>query len=148
VAIEKRKSKSSPTGYAYRVRYPDIRNPGRLASETFWRYEDAQAFDANWKVERRKGALALLDAGKERLGDYILDDWGEAWKKAAGRGLQSQKTRKTKREVLKLIDAHILRANGDGSEGWATSSWLGCSGLAVAARRSWTVLTWSVRARR
>ena len=124
MAIEKRPSKRSPTKFAYRVRYPDPASPGRLLSQTFDNPTDAGTFNAHWKVEQRKGSLALLDAGKERLGDYILDDWLIAWRRAPGRGGQNQKVRKTAREVVKLVDAHILRADENGVWARDAIAWL------------------------
>jgi integrase len=125
MAIEKRASKRSRSGFTYRVRYPDPRREGRWASETFDDYNDAESFDALWKVERRRGRLAMLDAGTELVGDYTLE-WFEAWMRSPGKG-SATKAKKTIREKERVIDSYILafERNGAGAR-WGRDSiaWL------------------------
>jgi integrase len=112
VAIERRYSARLKAD-VYRVRYPDARRPGHWLSATFPSFEDANAFDAQWRVKQRSGRLAELDAGKELLGDYVIE-WLKVW--ARGRAP------KTVREQVGIIDRLILEMSGDdwskGSLAW------------------------------
>jgi len=60
-------------GFAYRVRWRYA--SGRWGSRTFARKSDADAFDSKVKVEKRKGDLADLDAGKQRIEKFIAEWW-------------------------------------------------------------------------
>lgn len=112
MAIEKRPSRRNPSGFQYRVRYPDPIRPGRLLSETFDNEKDARDFDSLWRVKSRAGALHELDAGKQLLGNYLLDDWLPVWKKG--------KSVKTRREQDRIINRLILEADARGQ--WAKGS--------------------------
>jgi integrase len=125
MAIEKRASKRSKTGYTYRVRYPDPRRAGHWLSATFDEFNDAETYDANWRVEQRKGRLGMLDAGTELVGDYTLE-WLEAWMRLPGKG-SATKAKKTIRETARLVDRYILAMEGkDGDADWGRDSiaWL------------------------
>lgn len=60
------------SGARYRVRWRDER--GELRSRTFTKRADASVWDAKVKLAKRQGELEQLDAGKERLTDF-LDVW-------------------------------------------------------------------------
>jgi integrase/recombinase XerD len=125
VAIEKRPSKRSRTGHVYRVRYPDPRRAGKWLSATFDNYNDADTYDANWRVEQRKGRLGMLDAGTELLGDYV-NEWLAAWMRSPGKG-SATKAKKTVREARRHIDRYIHQMEGDGEdEDWGRDAiaWL------------------------
>jgi integrase len=125
VAIEKRASKRSKSGHVYRVRYPDPRRVGHWLSATFDDADDAEVYDANWRVEQRKGRLGMLDAGTELVGDYTRE-WLEAWARSPGKG-SSKKAKKTIRETFRLVDRYILEMDGKGVDAdWGRDSiaWL------------------------
>jgi integrase len=125
VAIEKRASKRSRTGHVYRVRYPDPRRGGKWLSATFDNFSDAETYDANWRVEQRKGRLGMLDAGTELVGDYVRE-WLRAWSRSPGKG-SATKARKTVREAGRHIDRYILQMEGYGDAAdWGRDSiaWL------------------------
>jgi integrase len=125
VAIEKRASKRSPSGYTYRVRYPDASRPGHWLSQTFDDYNDAIVADANWRVEQRKGRLGMLDAGTELVGDYT-GEWLRAWVRSPGKGSPT-KAKKTIRETMRIVNRYILAMEGKGEDAdWSRDSiaWL------------------------
>jgi integrase len=56
----------------WRVRW---RPHGRNRARTFSKRRDAADFDAELRRHRRAGALALIDAGTETLGQYVTGTW-------------------------------------------------------------------------
>lgn len=63
-------------GHVYRVRWWD--ESGRKRSKTFDRKRDADAYEAKVKVAKRRGDLADLDAGKQKLLSFV-DEWWELY---------------------------------------------------------------------
>lgn len=114
MAIERRHSPRLKAD-VYRVRYPDVRRPGRWLSATFDNYDDAATFDAQWRVKQRAGRLGELDAGKDRLGDYI-GTWLKVWMKG--------RAPKTVREAFGTIDRLILELDDDGEWSKTSLAWL------------------------
>jgi integrase-like protein len=60
-------------GHAYRVKWRD--DHGRQRSKTFPLKRDADAYEAKIKLAKRQGDLGELDAGRERLEDFIAEWW-------------------------------------------------------------------------
>ena len=60
-------------GFAYRVRWKN--EAGRWYSKTSARKSDADAYDAKVRLSKRKGDLDDLDAGKQRLRDFVAEWW-------------------------------------------------------------------------
>jgi integrase len=56
----------------WRVRW---RQHGHNRARTFSTKRDASDFDAEVRRQRRAGGLALLDAGSETLGEYVIGTW-------------------------------------------------------------------------
>jgi integrase len=81
----------------YRVRWRD--QAGRNRSKVVGRKRDAEAFDAEITRRRRTGELALLDAGRETLDEYVATAWA-----AAHAASLAPKTRKT---YANTYDLHI-----------------------------------------
>ncbi len=111
MAVEKRRSPRSSTGWVYRVRYVDPHTGERL-SRTFDSPDDAEVYEAQRKVSRRQGTLQLLDAGQELLGDYALD-WLKAWSREPGKG-SAHKSKKTVRETNRILNRYILELEEKG----------------------------------
>lgn len=70
MSVSKELRKSGPR---YLVWWRDER--GRGHSKTFLRKADADAYDAQLKLAKRAGELPRLDAGKERLADFLPQWW-------------------------------------------------------------------------
>jgi integrase len=83
---------------AWRVRWYD--EAGRRHSRTFRRKEDADAFEAKTKLVRRRGDLAELDAGREKLAVF-MDEW---WHTYARPRLAAS----TLAHYERLRDSHIV----------------------------------------
>jgi integrase len=98
MSIEKRARKK---GNVYVVYW---RDSGRNRNRTFDRRADAQAFDAQVKLAKRRGDLDVLDAGRETLAEFE-QEW---WENYALRHL-AESTRKGYRF---LIDKYILPTLG------------------------------------
>jgi integrase len=81
----------------YRVRWRD--QAGRNRSKVLGRKRDAEAFDAEITRRRRTGELALLDAGRETLDEYVATTW--AVSHAAGLAPR------TKQTYANTYDLHI-----------------------------------------
>lgn len=60
----------------YRVRWRD--QQGRNRSRVLGRKRDADAFDAEIKRRKRTGDLAVMDAGRETLEEYVVGTWVKA----------------------------------------------------------------------
>jgi integrase len=85
------------TGVVWRVRW---REGGRNRSKVLGRKRDAEAFDAEVRRRQRTGALATLDAGRERL-DEFAEEW---WRVYAVPNLAAS----TLRRYAEVWDRHVL----------------------------------------
>lgn len=74
MSVERITRKNSET--VYRVRWRDQR--GRNRSRVLGRKRDADAFDAEIRRRKRTGELALMDAGRETLDEYVSGTWAQA----------------------------------------------------------------------
>jgi len=81
----------------YRVRWRDHR--GRNRSRVLGRKRDAEAFDAEIKRRKRTGELAVMDAGRETLDEYVIGTWVKAH--------AAHLAPKTRRTYANTYDLHI-----------------------------------------
>jgi integrase len=94
MSIERRQRKK---GVVYVVWW---REGARNRNRTFDRKKDAEAFEAQIKLSKRRGDLADLDAGKQRFADFA-DEW---WSRYAEPNLE----RKTLAAYESVLKRHIL----------------------------------------
>src|SRR5581483_9909003 len=73
------------------------RDGDKQRSKTFDRKEDAKAFDAKVTLAKRRGAVAELDAGRDRF-----DAFTDMWWRLYGENELSPKTKETYRRLLRL----------------------------------------------
>lgn len=74
MSVERITRKNGDT--VYRVRWRDPR--GRNRSRVLGRKQDADAFNAEIRRRKRTGELALMDAGRETLDEYVAGTWVQA----------------------------------------------------------------------
>ena len=70
MSIERRKRKD---GFVYRVQFRDER--GRQRSRSFSLKRDAESYEAQVKLAKRRGELSALDAGKQPLREFGAEWW-------------------------------------------------------------------------
>lgn len=70
MSIERRKRKD---GFVYRVQFRDER--GRQRSRSFSLKRDAESYEAQVKLAKRRGELSALDAGKQPLREFVAEWW-------------------------------------------------------------------------
>src|SRR4051794_40927480 len=78
------------------VRYRDA---GRNRSRSFDRKRDAEHFDAEVTRRRQLGGLAVLDAGRETLDEFVLTVWAPTYAVTLAP--------KTRQHYANLYDHHI-----------------------------------------
>jgi integrase len=84
------------SGHVYRVRW---REAGRNRARAFDLRRDAELWEGDIRRRRQLGTLAQLDAGTERLDDYVSDTWAPAY--------AAQLAPKTRRHYAMLYDTHV-----------------------------------------
>jgi integrase len=101
MSIERVKRKDG--AIVYRVRWRDT--TGRNRARVIGRKRDAEAFDAEITRRKRTGELALMDAGREGLDEYV----GGTWAKAYAPHLAAR----TRQTYASTYDRHISPQLGD-----------------------------------
>lgn len=96
MSIERRQRKKGPV---YIVWYRDER--GRNRNRTFDRKRDAEAWEAKVKLARRRGDLAELDAGSEKLHAFLMNCWWPLY-------VEPQLTTRTVRQYKMLRDTYLI----------------------------------------
>ena len=87
----------------WRVRWRDAR--GRNRARVLGRKRDAEAFDAEVKRRKRIGDLAILDAGRETLDEYVTGTWARAH--------AAHLAPRTRQTYASMYDRHIAPRLGD-----------------------------------
>jgi integrase len=87
----------------YRVRWRDHR--GRNRARVLGRKRYAEAFDGEIKRRKRMGDLALMDAGRETLDEYVTGTWAKAH--------AVHLAPRTRRTYANTYDKHIATRLGD-----------------------------------
>jgi integrase len=87
----------------WRVRWRDER--GRNRARVLGRKRDAEAFDAEVKRRKRIGDLAILDAGRETLDEYVTCTWARAH--------AAHLAPRTRQTYASSYDRHIAPRLGD-----------------------------------
>ncbi|MEA2127943.1 MAG: hypothetical protein QOJ85_834 [Solirubrobacteraceae bacterium] len=100
MSVERIERKS---GVVWAVRWRDER--GRHRSRVIGRKRDAEAFEAEIKRRTRLGVLAVMDAGRELLDDYVIGTWARSH--AAHLALRTRQT------YTSTYDRHISPRLGD-----------------------------------
>ena len=96
MSIEKINRKRKGTGY--KVWYRD--QSGRGHAKVFDRKKDAEAFEAKITLMKRQGELDDLDAGRQKLADFV-EEW---WLRDASQNLEEN----TQRFYAAVLDKHVL----------------------------------------
>jgi integrase len=99
VSVERRRLKGG--GQVWRVRW---REGGKNRARNFDLKRDADVFDADLRLRRRRGDLELLDAGRETLADFALE-WGRNY-------AQPNLAATTLKSYGYLWDRHVLNRVG------------------------------------
>jgi hypothetical protein len=90
--IERRIRRSGEV--VWRVRWRD--HLGRNRSREIGSKREAQAFDDEMRRRRRTGELALFDAGRETLDEYVIGTWVRStrriWRRVHGRSTRAHTT--------------------------------------------------------
>jgi integrase len=101
MSIERVQRKSGEV--VYRVRWRDHR--GRNRARVLGRKRDAEAFDAEIKRRKRTGELAVMDAGRETLDEYVAGTWVQAH--------AAHLAPRTRQTYASSYDRHIAPRLGD-----------------------------------
>jgi integrase len=100
VSVERIERKS---GVVWAVRWRDER--GRHRSRVIGRKRDAEAFEAEIKRRARLGELAVMDAGRALLDDYVIGTWA--------RSHAAHLAPRTRQTYTSTYDRHISPRLGD-----------------------------------